>query len=283
MLVAVGVIASFAYGVAVGHYKFFPFSTLAGIFDEARSQKLQLEQQLTQHAFTHEAPFISRDPYITVTNLDCFRQELIDSSISNKELSGFVEACGEEIQAVINDVSGVEINEDQVLLIAATIVAHNFAPYGGSAALNYEEIINEAVLDCDNYAALLAHLVNSKITDEINFLGFEGGQVGNHAQVYFNRINNEMVLDPTTSSITFADYESLFESSHSPRRVFVFNRQQNNSLTSFYENVDHSLSRSLYKPSDILYYYFNLNHFVGELQYRYITPGGYRLFNRRNN
>ena len=68
-LVLVGAIVSFAYGVAVGHYKFFPFNTLVELkqkIDEPISQQLtlpeQLSQQLTlpeqlmQYAFTREAP-----------------------------------------------------------------------------------------------------------------------------------------------------------------------------------------------------------------------------------
>ena len=58
-LIVVGLVGSFAYGVAVGHYKFFPFNTLVelkGKIDEPRLQSLTLDQQLKQYAFTREAP-----------------------------------------------------------------------------------------------------------------------------------------------------------------------------------------------------------------------------------
>lgn len=58
-LVLVGAIVSFAYGVAVGHYKFFPFNTLVELkqkIDEPISQQLTLTEQLMQYAFTREAP-----------------------------------------------------------------------------------------------------------------------------------------------------------------------------------------------------------------------------------
>lgn len=58
-LVIVGSFVSFACGVAVGHYKFFPFDTLVDlkrIIDEPRSQQLTLTEQLMQYAFTREAP-----------------------------------------------------------------------------------------------------------------------------------------------------------------------------------------------------------------------------------
>jgi hypothetical protein len=220
-----------------------------------------------------------RDSLITKVNLECFRQELIDSAITKRKLSGFIKACGREIVDVMTK-NGVKISDNQLLLIASTIVSHNFAPYGGSAALNYNEIVKEKALDCSNYAALLGHLVNPKITDEIRFIGFEGGVVGNHTQVFYDEENKEMVLDPTTSSIAFVDYDSLFEVSHSPRKVFVFNRQNNVQLEKLYKNVDNALSLSLFKPSDILYYYFNLNHFIGKFSYSYKTPGGYKLHKR---
>lgn len=60
VLVTIGVVSSFAYGVAVGHYKFFPFGilvTLKSQIDEPRIyQEATLEQQLMQYAFTREAP-----------------------------------------------------------------------------------------------------------------------------------------------------------------------------------------------------------------------------------
>jgi hypothetical protein len=78
-LVGIGVVSSFTYGVAVGHYRFFPFDTLVTLklqadeprtypwaFDTLVTLKLQadeprtypwaLEQQLMQYAFTREAP-----------------------------------------------------------------------------------------------------------------------------------------------------------------------------------------------------------------------------------
>lgn len=58
-LIVVGLIGSFAYGVAVGHYKIFPFDTLVELnrtADEPRSQQLTLDQHLMQYAFTRESP-----------------------------------------------------------------------------------------------------------------------------------------------------------------------------------------------------------------------------------
>ena len=250
-------IGSLVYGLGFGRYQLFPFA---------------LGSSLTKNS----------DPLVTKVNLECFRNELVKSAIKKKDLSDFIRDCGKEIEGVIKS-KGLIISADQLQMIAANIVSHNFAPYGGSKALKYNKLIEEKVLDCDNYAALLGHLVNPNIADEIHFIGFDGGKIGNHAQVFFTRENEEMLLDPTVSSVTFTDYESLFESSNSRRRVFVFNRQKNDELNSFYANVDKALSKSLYKASDILYYYFNLSHFIGDFKYPWITPGGYRLYKRQQN
>ena len=53
-LVTIGVVSIFAYGVAVGNYKLFPFSYLVTL--KSQIYQATLEQQLMQYAFTREAP-----------------------------------------------------------------------------------------------------------------------------------------------------------------------------------------------------------------------------------
>ena len=93
-LFAVGVISSFAYGVIVGLYKFYPFDTLLGLkgkfdtfvgfdslvvfkgkIDEPRTIQLNFDQQFMQYAFT-----VTGEAYYKVPIND-----LIYPAISNVE------------------------------------------------------------------------------------------------------------------------------------------------------------------------------------------------------
>ena len=58
-LVSISLVFSFAYGVAVGHYRFFPFIYLYELkssINSVKSEVLTLQQQFFQNAFTREAP-----------------------------------------------------------------------------------------------------------------------------------------------------------------------------------------------------------------------------------
>jgi hypothetical protein len=220
---------------------------------------------------------------VNFIDLACFDRSIILNSISQKNIDDFVATCGSEIKKTIAS-KGITIDNDQLELISANIVAHNTAPYGNSSALNYEDLIKQKTLNCGNYTLLLGYLVQPKIAELLSIVGFHGGVIGNHGQAYFDSGSKSMMLDPTTSSVAFVDYDSLFYEENSSREVFVFNRQKDDKLNSFYANVDRALSQSLYLPSDILYYYyFNFDHMLGNLKYNLITPGGFKLYKSTNN
>jgi hypothetical protein len=77
----------------------------------------------------------------------------------------------------------------------AMAVAHRFAPYGASTALRWDSLRLATQLACDN-ATALTYYVYVRVgggVDDLRFVGWDHGQIGNHAQVWLG----DILLDPT--------------------------------------------------------------------------------------
>ncbi|MGF6781107.1 hypothetical protein [Paraburkholderia sp. GAS334] len=97
----------------------------------------------------------------------------------------------------------------------------------------------------------------------LRFLGFNGGAVGNHAQLIFAKGNTRILLDPTTSIIAKADYNELLGGTPiAPIHVMSFVAADSPDIVKFRETVANALLQGKYKPSDALYFFQNLDDFV---------------------
>ena len=84
------------------------------------------------------------------------------------------------------------LTDDDLKIVFATILAHELAPYGNSSVVDFDRLLSEPQLDCDNYAALAGHIsalmgVLSERSVKFYVVGFDGGAVGNHAQIFYVR------------------------------------------------------------------------------------------------
>ena len=144
-------------------------------------------------------------------------------------------------------------------LIFSNIVAYKIKPYGPSHCLDLKCILSNKMLNCVNYSALVWHFYqlmhpNKKI--HFVFVGWNGGAVSNHVQVFvFNR-DTGLLLDPTIGLIAKTFYDHV-ASGKPISPVEIFSSYSRHDIDSFNEKVIHALLNGSYKPSDLLYYFEN--------------------------
>jgi hypothetical protein len=141
--------------------------------------------------------------------------------------------------------------------VLATFVAYHFAPYGQSVAVTYDKLMSEAALDCDNYAMLAGYLFRELRPDEqqLTFVGFDGGKIGNHAQAFVMKDGSSVFLDPTVGIVAQTSFDDLLMGRKpSPSRVLIDSRAPEAAVALLHSNVLSAVIEGGYKPSDMLYY-----------------------------
>lgn len=267
---------------SLGKLKFrFSFQTLmnvsiiwigfgAGLFGPAAVTQL-LEDNAAIDSLADSAP-------TEKITLKCLDSGLVSQSVLSRNLSEIHDACDEELQDALQP----ELSIAESRLILAMVVAHRFLPYGGSTATEWEDLISEEQLDCDNYVALMYHFLGAELRPGIRFVGFEGGAVGNHAQIFYvgSDIARPMILDPTVSAFTFQSLDELLMGQKPANGVFMVNQRivTEPFLNRFYSKVGDALTDGLYRPSDLLYFYWDFEGFANSVPLP--TPGGERLCKR---
>jgi hypothetical protein len=219
--------------------------------------------------------------------LSCLTDEMVENIRRGVEqIDAAFGTCQAELQAVLTRAAPVFETMEEVDLSAvfACLVAYRLAPYGGSSALTIEDILQASQLDCDNYAAATVNLFNVlNEYDEASSLyivGWHGGAVGNHAQIfYFNpETDTRLLLDPTVALVAWTDFDGVAAGVPVPPSYIVSFRTRNE-LEDFNTRVLDALVQGAYFPSDILYFYEDLEQMLGsnEGNARFITPGGIQL------
>lgn len=149
------------------------------------------------------------------------------------------------------------LDDDQRALIWATIVAHNYRPYGNSMAFSLPALLSESSLDCDNYVLLairLFRLLRPEGKLDIDMVGWEGGPVGNHAQIVANHPTTPLLVDPTVGVVAKIGFDDLASGKKvNPKDLIVLS--QRNDPPGFREKVEKALLSGAYRPSHILYYF----------------------------
>lgn len=205
--------------------------------------------------------------------LECVDSNVVNHAILTRNLSEVHGQCDQELQNLLQ----ADLSVAESSLILAMVVAHQFLPYGPSTSVEWEDLISEEQLDCDNYAALFHHILGSELRKDIRFVGFNGGHVGNHAQIFYvgSDIARPMVLDPTVSVFTFQSFDEVLMGERPSHGVFAVQQRRDSQIMYFYSEVGEALANGLYRPSDLLYFYWDFEGFANSV--RYPTPGGETL------
>jgi hypothetical protein len=186
------------------------------------------------------------------------------ATIRRDPKNGVVQAL-ENCQQEINEkLKPLKLTEGEKRIAFLSILAHSMAPYGPSRSILLEDLLSDKSMDCDNYAILTGHfnsIINDK-TYEINFVGFDGGAAGNHAQLFINS-EKGLLLDPTIGLVARIGFNDLLSGkSMKSNQVIVFRQHTDKQLEFFEKKVYNAILQGKYKPSDLLYFFHSLDNYL---------------------
>ncbi len=165
-----------------------------------------------------------------------------------------------------------EIDEHLKLAFCA-MVAHDLKPYGACTVIDLPGMLASTVLDCDNYAALTWHLfkllVPSPVTT-IAIVGWDGGPIGNHAQIFCEKAADAngngggyWMIDPTVAVFQCGyNFDGIASGKPclSAYRKSLYQRP-GSATDQLHSNVVNALANGAYRPSHLLYYFDDLTAF----------------------
>jgi len=157
--------------------------------------------------------------------------------------------------------------EDHLRLAFCSVVAFDLKPYGSSASRGLKALMADAALDCDNYVSLaweLFYLMRPLTPTKVTALGWNGGAVGNHAQMQAQTAGSpDILLDPTIGLVVHGfNFDALCKgipfSSQFLKSFWAFSPKTN--IQTFEQNVRNAITGGQYKASDLLYFVPNLRN-----------------------
>lgn len=231
--------------------------------------------------------------YIRKIRLKTISDNLIMSVKENPNNIRIVfETCKDELKSELGQ-NFNSLDDQDLFVIVCCIVAYKAAPYGGSLALELNDILKQPKLDCHNYAFLLNELCYlNNVKDyssnlQINIVGWDGGVVGNHSQVFSTNSKDSisLLLDPTIGIFAITNFNNVASGKVVPKK-YIVDFSDRNELSDYRGKVINALTAGEYKPSDLLYYFENLNQAMkyfkiiskpGEFPPDWMTPGSINL------
>jgi hypothetical protein len=155
------------------------------------------------------------------------------------------------------------LSEEELFVVYCSIIAYSLAPYGNSDARELADLLQEDSLDCDNYCYLTRYLfvegINKNGMRDVSFafVGWDCGAIGNHAEIFVSINNRNLLLDPTIGIVALADFNSVASGKNLPL-TSILDLSTRSELSEYRTDITNALSEGLYKPSDLLYFFVDL-------------------------
>lgn len=155
----------------------------------------------------------------------------------------------------------LQLTDHQLRVAFASVLAYALTPYGTSGSTSLDALLADKVMDCDNYAMLFGYFARFLAPSAtLRFVGYDGGMVGNHAQVFSD---DGLLLDPTIGLVAKAGFNEVMMGKPVPDGQFVvFRQHEDASIDGFRKTVLAAVTSGAYKPSDLLYYFQSLDQYV---------------------
>jgi hypothetical protein len=204
---------------------------------------------------------------VRALTLRCFTPGLVERIRAQKSIDPALNECAGEAAAVLGR-EFAHLERQDIKAVLAMLASHHLAPVGTSAAVDFDALLKAPALVCDGYARLAAHLAGSGM----RLAGFEGGVLGNHAQLFYSRADVHLLLDPTIALVALVDFDSLLSGKPVAGR-FIRHFYARDELQGLLVSAIHALLNGKYRPTDLLYYFDSLDHFNERTKW-YPTPGG---------
>lgn len=155
----------------------------------------------------------------------------------------------------ISDLGMPGLSEDALRAAWCTMIAYGLAPYGpGPARQSLGDLLASPTLECSSLVSLTWHLLDEfgLQADNITALGWDGGAVGNHAQLLFDDGISQLLLDPTiclvVNGVTF---NGLVSGVRYEDQWSFYSRSD---ISGFNEVVRDSIGDGSYHIRDLIYF-----------------------------
>lgn len=153
------------------------------------------------------------------------------------------------------------------------IAAYDLKPYGSSTPSSMADLLAASVLQCSGYA-ILAHrffiLLVPMPTITTNFIGFNGGAVSNHVQIFAHKApdvhgNNggDWLIDPTVGMLLCGHDASYVVGGRGPC-VMAYSKDfyWRTDIAAFHTQMVAALTGGLYRASSLLYWTTDFDKFI---------------------
>jgi hypothetical protein len=212
--------------------------------------------------------------------LDCLDNAVIGKIRRNAEtIETAYQECKTQVRGYLGEAFS-KLDDNDLYLVFASLVAYQLAPYGDSDFQDFEDILYAPKMNCAQYTLAVGYFASLRAAAlgqvKIRFVGWYGGAVSNHAQVFTeNPVSGvSLMLDPTIGVVALGSFNDIASGKPlDPAGVADFStrvEQQN-----FRERVIAALLSGGYKPSDLLYYYDGMENRLRSPEVDYLmTPAG---------
>ncbi|KAK69023.1 hypothetical protein L530_0140 [Bordetella bronchiseptica MO211] len=152
-------------------------------------------------------------------------------------------------------------------VVFATIATNASAPFGSFSAYKLPDLLAAPSLTSDNYLLLLGNYLDAlHVTParaQMRMLGFDGSATGNYAQGMITISGTSLLLDPTIGMVVKIGFDDLLSGRRVAAQDFVIAYMHDDpGITAVMKRISNSVYNGLYKPSDLLYYFFSPEHFM---------------------
>jgi len=212
-------------------------------------------------------------------SLTCLGHGAIEAVRKSGSVDALVPACEHELRTVLGDDFG-KIDQESLRVVLATVVAANFADYGPNSAITFEDIKQSKYLNCGNTTFLVGYLFGTLNSKRIMSVGFDGGVVGNHAQLIYSGKHDTILLDPTTGLIAQTDFNDLLRGNPVRTNKIRSFSIKDKSINTFRQRVYLAVRDGEYDPSDFMFMHESLREqFDHGMLSRYFSPGAIKARN----
>lgn len=176
------------------------------------------------------------------------------------------------------------------------LVAFDMKPYGESQDVSLADLLAAADLDCDNYAVLMWRLFNILVPSaptNVAAVGWNNGPIGNHAQMHCHKNGDAnganggyWLVDPTVGIMLcgwgFDGVARGVPVGVNTQYIKSFHAAcgRSGAVTQWlHDAVWSALINGRYRPSQLLYYYVDLDRYVAPIPdfADWMTPQGSAL------
>lgn len=173
-------------------------------------------------------------------------------------------------------------HEDMFKLGLCAIMAYDMKPYGACTVLTLPELLDAPALDCDNYCALtwlLFKQMRPRSSAKIRAIGWNGGAVGNHAQLFASVPGSGgWIVDPTVGVVVCGNYDYNWVAQGKPINSLYMAQPagvQRDPIPGYTQKIKDALLNGSYRPKDLMYYFWSFDQWIkeGGSSLNWCTPG----------